>query len=270
MKLKQIYKFFIHLLLVILFTIITQIGGLLYLISILVISRKKKPNKLKKAIIFSLLYLLSTFLIVPNLAPLLGREKIINNNNLKAHSLFTILCNRNYVKPELNKVLTDISKTLKTKYPKLKLVYLDANFPFLDNFPLLPHLSHNDGKKIDISFIYKDINNQITNKKPTLSGYGFFSKPIDKEINQTEVCKNKNYWQYDYSKYLTFGTINKHLKISKTKTRLIILEILKHKNVSKLFIEPHLKKRLLLNNSRIRFHGCRAVRHDDHIHFQIN
>ncbi|MFT5619364.1 MAG: hypothetical protein ACI85I_002607, partial [Arenicella sp.] len=38
----------------------------------------------------------------------------------------------------------------------------------------------------------------------------------------------------------------------------------------KVFIEPHLKTRLGLENySKIRFHGCQAVRHDDHIHVQL-
>jgi hypothetical protein len=50
----------------------------------------------------------------------------------------------------------------------------------------------------------------------------------------------------------------------------IIENILANSNVSKVFIEPHLKNRLNLNHSKIRFHGCRAVRHDDHIHFQIH
>ena len=42
-------------------------------------------------------------------------------------------------------------------------------------------------------------------------------------------------------------------------------EIRKDDNI---FIEPHLKNRLKIGNNRIRFHGCKAVRHDDHIHFQ--
>ena len=38
----------------------------------------------------------------------------------------------------------------------------------------------------------------------------------------------------------------------------------------KVFIESHLKDRMKLQYSKIRFHGCKAVRHDDHIHLQIN
>lgn len=40
--------------------------------------------------------------------------------------------------------------------------------------------------------------------------------------------------------------------------------------IGKLFIEPHLKTRLKLTSNKIRFHGCQAVRHDDHMHVQMN
>ncbi len=42
-----------------------------------------------------------------------------------------------------------------------------------------------------------------------------------------------------------------------------------NKRVEKIFIEPHLKRRLGLSSPKIRFHGCQAVRHDDHVHVQI-
>ena len=46
--------------------------------------------------------------------------------------------------------------------------------------------------------------------------------------------------------------------------------LLREKSTQKIFIEQHLKTRMKLNNSKIRFHGCRAVRHDDHVHLQID
>ena len=63
--------------------------------------------------------------------------------------------------------------------------------------------------------------------------------------------------------------LQQKLKISEITTKSLINEILKSDLVNKVFIEPHLKKRLKLNHSKIRFQGCKAVRHDDHIHFQI-
>lgn len=152
-------KFLIHFLLFIILTIITQIGGIIYVITLFIFKKRRK-----RIVGFGLLYLISTFLIIPNIAPFFGREKIKNTQNIQAHFFLTVLANRNYVKPELNKTLQKIATELSKKHPTLKLIYLDANFPFIDKFPLLPHTSHNDGKKIDIAFIYSD-KNKLTNKK---------------------------------------------------------------------------------------------------------
>jgi hypothetical protein len=39
--------------------------------------------------------------------------------------------------------------------------------------------------------------------------------------------------------------------------------------VQKMLIEPHLKARLRLQSSKVRFQGCGAARHDDHVHVHI-
>jgi hypothetical protein len=39
--------------------------------------------------------------------------------------------------------------------------------------------------------------------------------------------------------------------------------------VDKVFLEPHLTSSLGLAAPAVRFQGCRAARHDDHIHVQI-
>ena len=105
--------------------------------------------------------------------------------------------------------------------------------------------------------------------KKSRSGYGVFAKARSIEFNQTEFCLKKGYFQYDYPKYLTLGKINDDLLFSEKGTKQLLLSILRQENLSKLFIEPHLKNRMNLHDSRIRFHGCGSVRHDDHIHMQL-
>lgn len=179
----------------------------------------------------------------------------------------SVILNRNYVKPELNVILSKLESL--ASYENANIHYLDANFPFLDGFPLLPHLSHNDGKKLDISLVYESPSGKLSDKQKSVSGYGVFEGPKDGEPDQIATCKKEGYFQYDYSKYLTFGEINEDLRFSETGTEFIIQAILKMDNLEKLFIEPHLKQRLKLNHPKIRYHGCGAVRHDDHIHIQI-
>jgi hypothetical protein len=267
--LKTLFKISFHLLVTVFLTVVTQIGGLFYLLTFVIVKKTSTKYRLKRLVFFLLFYLIATIIFVPIIAPIFGREKIKKSDFIEARTFMTDLTNRNYVRPELNASLQKIAKRLDTTHRGIKVVYLDANFPFINKFPLLPHLSHNDGKKIDISLIYQDESGKLTNRKPSVSGYGFFEKPKSGEYDQIKRCFEKGYWQYDFPKYLTFGTINSHLSFSEKATKDLIREILKQPITGKLFIEPHLKNRLKLNNPKIRFHGCQAVRHDDHIHFQL-
>jgi hypothetical protein len=246
---------------------LTQIGGIVYLLSLIISEKWNKNLKFKTLIIFISLYLFSTLLIVPLISPIFGREKVKHSKKIKPTNYMTVLLNRNYVKPKMNELLSETGKKLNGT--NIEIHYLDANFPFINKFPLLPHLSHNDGKKIDISLVYETENGIITNKQKSISGYGLFENPKITEHNQIEKCLKNGYFQYDFPKYLTLGKINRQLVFSEKGTKKLIENILKSKDLGKLFIEPHLKSRMNLKNNRIRYHGCRAVRHDDHIHIQL-
>lgn len=100
-----------------------------------------------------------------------GREVVDYNENVRPDTFDTVFWNRNYVKPRLNTLIQNASKALNETSVELR--YLGAIFPFIDGFPLIPHLSHNDGEKIDLSFVYCDPGNFYdSRKKKSLSGYG--------------------------------------------------------------------------------------------------
>lgn len=266
--LRRIGYIVLHLVVILLLTALTQVGGLVYVLVILFIRSNVNRYRLKRLALFMTVYLLATLLIVPFVAPFFGREKIKNTEVVRPHSLFYTLANRNYVTPQLNEALQAISKRFAHTYPNIEIRYLDANFPFVDGFPLLPHLSHKDGKKLDITLVYKDAEG-VTNRKPSVSGYGVYADPTASEFDQTRYCKEKGYWQYDFPKYLSLGAINDDLSLSEEATATLIKLIVAQPEISKVFIEPHLKNRLRLTSPKIRFHGCQAVRHDDHIHLQV-
>ncbi|WP_242009154.1 hypothetical protein [Robertkochia solimangrovi] len=245
-------------------TVFTQIGGVLYLISILIF--RDLPRRL---LTFMVLYLMSVLIIVPQLAPIFGREPIKVNDDLVLRSIVYRMLNRNYVTEEMNNTLLNISDEFAQKYPGMKVVCLDANFPFFTGFPLLPHRSHNDGRKVDIAFIYMQPDRSPTNKKVSVSGYGIFEGPAENEKSMPSKCRAAGYWQYGITRYATFGTWNKELLFNENYTRGLCKIILKQPALQKMFIEPHLKSRMKLSDAKVRFHGCAAVRHDDHIHIQI-
>lgn len=263
----MIVKILFKCILFVFLTILTQIGGIVYILSLYLAKKWKSNLKFKSILTFITLYLCLTFFVIPLIAPIFGREKVKHSNKIKPTNYMTVILNRNYVRPELNLVLAQTEKELKAT--TIQIHYLDANFPFINKFPLPPHLSHNDGKKIDLSLIYKTATGEISTQQKSISGYGVFESPTSNEFDQINSCLKRGHFQYDYSKYVTFGTIHKELVFSEKGTKKLIKSILKNASLGKLFIEPHLKQRLHLTHKKIRYHGCQAVRHDDHIHIQL-
>lgn len=261
----------LHVIIVIALTLVSQVGGIIWVIVFGFFAIKKKNvSFLIKLLTFILVYTASTLLIIPHLAKLGGRVAlpISKSGTLIPHTYITPFLNRHYVTHDLKTELLDIASQINSSDSQLKVSYLDANFPFIDGFPLLPHLSHSDGKKIDLSFYYTK-GNQVTNKKPSRTGYGHYEDPLPSEFNQTEKCKSNGYWQYDFTKYLTLGTRD-DLVFDEKMTKQLVLSIINKPLTHKLLIEPHLKARLRLKHDKVRFQGCHAVRHDDHIHYQIH
>lgn len=221
----------------------------------------------KIGLIFISLYLLATYLITPLIAPIFGREKINNTDIIQPTNYLIVLLNRNYVHPKINELLANAENELQDT--GIHINYLDANFPFINKFPLLPHLSHNNGKKIDISLVYEQVDGTISAEQKSRLGYGVFVEAEAGEINQPNICLNAGHSLYNYPKYFSFGLINDDLAFSVTGTKKLITSLLKSQNVEKIFIEPHLQSRMGLADNKIRYHGCHAVRHDDHVHLQV-
>ena len=259
----------LHLFVVVLLTILTQIGGIVYALALFSISKNRSRYRLKRSGVFLLIYLIATFAIVPLIAPYFGRERIKQSENVTLRNFGYALLNRNYARPELNEAVERIAAALSAKHPGVSIVCLDAGFPFYDGFPLLPHLSHDDGRKLDISLIYENPRGNVTNKKPSVSGYGVFEGPKGAETNQTEKCKARGHWQYDIAKFVTLGKINNDLVFSEKATRDLLQIIVRDPGIGKVFLEPHLRKRMGLSHPKLRFQGCHATRHDDHIHVQM-
>ena len=261
-----------HLVIVLLLTIITQIGDIVYLLALITYHFVTRKTVLKFVGIFVTLYSIATYILVPVIAPQFGRMRIQSSSKVKAHNVFYPLLNRNYVSKELHSVLINTADEVSANYPDYYIHYLDANFPFIDGFPLFPHLSHNDGKKIDISFAYEDVSENVTNQTASLFGYGVFENEKGNNLQgstQNQNCKKQGHWQYDIAKYLSLGYRNDKVEFSENSNTKMLNSLCALNSVSKIFIEPHLKTRLNLTNSKIRFHGCWAVRHDDHIHIEV-
>jgi hypothetical protein len=164
----------------------------------------------------------------------------------------------------------EVADSMAAKYPGNITNYLDASFPFINHFGMFPHLSHNDGKKLDISFCYNKSQSGLeTSEVPSFIGYGISEGPLPGEINTAEFCGNKGYWQYSLLTKIVPQGNKKNFTLNQQKTKDLVLLFAAKEGIGKIFIEPHLKVRMNLTSEKIRFHGCRAVRHDDHLHVQL-
>jgi hypothetical protein len=272
----HIFRFLI---IVVLLTVLTQIGGLIYLLlKPLGLYLKQKKNNWKgfalRMTMYFGIYLLVSVTLIPRLARQYNRVPLpcfsSETAPIKPARYFFWIANRHYVRTELYDLIIDVSNNINTKYPNIEIQYLDANFPLFKYFPLLPHKSHNDGRRLDICFLYKNKNGEKVNVAPGVLGYGHCEQPRKGEVDYPERCRKKGYRLYSMLYHLTKNFRMDAYLFDKEANRVLLKEITKQKKVRKVFIEPHLKTRLKLGpEDKIRFHGCGAVRHDDHIHLEL-
>lgn len=260
-----------------LLTVLTQVGGvvLLLLIGVAYLLRKRfkwlyKPLPITLG--FPLVYLLATFTIVPLLASITGRVALpCFGGTLQPLTLGTCICNRHYAKPVLLDVAQEAANAMAIKYPGSKLYYLDANFPFINGFPLIPHLSHNDGKKLDLAFYYQDAaTGEAVDGTPSAIGYGVFEDPKPGETNQPAICAKQRQWQYSFMEKIIPQDKATVMCLDEARTKALLVVLGKDNRIKKMFLEPHLKERMgLTGYGKIRYQGCHSVRHDDHVHVQL-
>jgi hypothetical protein len=256
-------------------TLLTQVGGLIWIISIL-ISRLVPVRHFSglRLLIFTGLYACSAIWIVPPLARSFGRVPlpVFTQPYLKPESLWFAFLNRHYVRPELKKALEEVAQSMQSRYPGTTVNYLDANFPFIDGYPLEPHLSHRDGKKVDLSFYWTEIStNRPVRGSPSPLGYGACAAPLPGEPDQAAACEAKGFWYISLTRTLPAPFFSqKNYRFDAERTRELLRLLAEHPVLGKLLLEPHLKTRLGLESfGKIRWQGCHAARHDDHVHVQL-
>ncbi|MEM8591833.1 MAG: hypothetical protein AAGF13_04835 [Pseudomonadota bacterium] len=81
---------------------------------------------------------------------------LLAGDSLKPQSWLYPALNRDHVTWEMRRVAQDLARHMDATFPGTVTVTLDGSFPLFDGFPLLPHLSHDDGEKLDLAFYWQD------------------------------------------------------------------------------------------------------------------
>ena len=273
-------------LLFILLTILSQVGGIILLLWLLIFRffKAKLPKPWARRTInvfgFMAFYMLFNLLIIPFLAGIKGKARLpmSKSGNLAPVTYWTAIFMRNYITEEGKEKLLKIADEFAQKQPGLKVKYMDCNYPFYLPTPtipkgyiskkevetcpltegLIPHITHM-GDKADIALVYNDENGEPSNLTPTAIGYGSSVDPLP---NETPIACDT--WKYSLM-YHTLPNSNNGLSIDLS--RELILTFRKYLS-TKIFFEKHLVERFKLKGN-FSDAGCESVRHDDHFHVKF-
>lgn len=268
--LKFIFRGFIFLLL----TILSQLGGFAYLAALALAKMFRVHRLVLKLVLFAVFYAGMGY-AASLIAPAFGRVPLScvmgSSSRLVVQSPLYCALNRNYVTPELQGLAEGLASYMDQRFPGTVTMALDASFPFLDGFPLLPHLSHADGKKLDFSFYYQDAEGRFLNgatRSPI--GYFAFEQPT---ASDEQPCVGRNDWLTARWDLVYLQPLFPAYQLDVERTRAAVSWLVRDGvasfGVEKVFLEPHLRRAFGISEPAMRFQGCRAARHDDHIHVQI-
>gem|GEM_PF-1088889 len=215
----------------------------------------------KRGVVFPIA-LSVVWLASAGIAPQLGRVALpCSVNVLRSQSLLYCAAQRNYVTPELLDVANAAAERVNEAYPGTVTLTFDGSLPLFDGLPLIPHLSHDDGEKLDFAFYYTNTDGlYLPGKTRSILGYWAFE-------NTTTDCPRVRWslrWDLEWLQVLWPDR-----RLDAARTAALIAALADDPRVTKIFVEPGLAKLLGLTGAKIRFQGCRAARHDDHIHVQL-
>lgn len=180
---------------------------------------------------------------------------------LRPHSGAYCLIQRHYVRAGPREALMRMATRMQARFPGTAVRYMEASWP-LGKRPMPPHLSHGDGRQIDLALFYVGRTGRPLARPPTRSGYNAFEPPRT-EGERRCVGREKRRGANDAPD----PAPDRRWRLDGARSTAMVRMLAADPHVRRIFIEPHLKRRLGLSKlSKVRFAGCRAARHDDHIH----
>lgn len=175
-----------------------------------------------------------------------------------------VYCERSraWMTPAARAAMLDVARRFVAAHPGSRLVYMDASGPE-GHVPFWPHRTHGDGRELDLAVFFQDLQGRALPGPPApyRFGYGAFEPPRPGDPNP---CKGGTHEREKDPPR------DRRWRLDEARTRDLTRLLADDPRVRRLFIEPHLKTRLGFGQTaKVRFAGCWAARHDDHIHVEF-
>ena len=178
------------------------------------------------------------------------------SNYAAAQSAYCLL-GRHMVVPEVKRAVEEIAFEMQSHSRGRKLLYLDASGRFSST--LWPHRSHGNGYQLDLALYYRDRDTRAPlDGPPRFLGYGAYDP---RNAGEPNPCSGR--------RPADFGDPpdDRNWELDPGPTLMLIETLIARDDVERIFLAPHLAQRLGVSHEpKVRFAGCHAARHDDHIH----
>lgn len=195
----------------------------------------------------------------PKVAP--GLVALPCDGVLRPHWRFYCDARRNYVTIGARRSLDRVTVAFRRKHPDAVIRYLEASWP-QGTLPMPPHLSHGDGRQLDIALFYVDRAGRPLAAPPTRTGYGAYEPPRRSADRACTGLRSRPPVQDGADPPAT-----RRWRLDEARTAELVRRLSADPGVRRIFMEPHLKTRLGFSlDPKVRFAGCRVARHDDHLH----
>lgn len=170
--------------------------------------------------------------------------------------------NRHFVTPAARDALIAVAETMASRYPGAVLRFMDASGSS-GRKPFPPHLSHGDGRQIDLGLYYVDRSGRPLRTFPDTSAYGGYWPAEPPGPGEMPACPEGRSGRAEKPD----PPADRAWRLDEVRTKVLLETLIADSRVRRILIEPHLERRLgLWGHPKLRFAGCKAARHDDHLH----
>ncbi|PRY93732.1 hypothetical protein BCF33_2616 [Hasllibacter halocynthiae] len=235
----------LHLSVAVLLTLLSQVGGLAWLMAL--------PFR-RRWLAFPAAYAVLSFAAWAA-APQFGRVALpCMGETLRPAAPAYCVLNRRYVAPEMRRAAEALATSLAIRFPGTVTETLDGGFPL--PMPMLPHRSHEDGRELDLALWWRDEDGYAPGLSP--SPIGYLSHAGGAAGCPPALTDLRWLQRLLPEREPDFDRLAAALRFLQADGR-----------IGRVLLDPRLAAAAGAAGGKVGSPGCRAARHDDHLSLRL-